>query len=116
MVSSGKSFTLGSTNVNSLITNTNTFITAATNTLQGIVYTSGNDTTTINNNVNITGSLIVQGLNVKAEIDALETSFTTGTLNTTNLTTGTLNVSNQINMTNPTRQFRNINNRKKISS
>lgn len=110
IVSSGKSFSLGSTNVNSFITDTNTFITAATNTLQGIVYTSTNDTTTINNNVSITGNLLVQGMDIKAEIDALETSFTTGTLNTTTLTAGTLNVSNQINMTNPTRQFRNINN------
>ena len=100
-MSSGKTLSLGTTNVNSFITNTNTFISAATNTLQGIVYTSGNDTTTINNNVNITGSLVVQGLDVKAEIDALETSFTTGTLNTTNLTAGTVNITNQINMTNP---------------
>ncbi len=110
IVSSGKSLTLGTTNVNSFITGTNTFITASTNTLQGIVYTDINDTTTFNNNVSITGNLIVQGTNIKAEIDALETSFTTGTLNTTNLTTGTLNVSNQINMTNPTRVYRSINN------
>lgn len=110
VVSSGKSLTLGSTNVNSFITDTNTFITAATNTLQGIVYTSNNDTTTINNNVNVTGSLVIQGLDVKAEIDALETSFTTGTLTTTTLTAGTLNITNQINMTNPTRNSRNINN------
>jgi hypothetical protein len=109
-IPSGKTLTLGSTNVNSFITDTNTFINAATNTLQGIVYTSGNDTTTINNNVSITGNLLVQGMNIKAEIDALETSFTTGTLTSTNLTTGTLNVTNQINMTSPTRQFRNINN------
>ncbi len=109
IVSSGKSLSLGSTNVNSFITDTNTFITAATNTLQGIVYTSVNDTTTINNNVSITGNLLIQGLDVKAEIDALETSFTTGTLTTTTLTAGTLNITNQINMTNPTRSSRNIN-------
>lgn len=99
VVSSGKSLTLGTTNVNSFITDTNTFITASSNTLQGIVYTSGNDTTTINNNVSVTGNLLIQGMNVKAEIDALETSFTTGTLNTTTLTAGTLNVSNEMNMT-----------------
>jgi len=110
IVSSGKTFNLGSTNVNNFITDTNTFITAATNTLQGIVYTGINDTTTFNNNVSITGDLIVQGTNIKAEIDALETSFTTGTLTTTTLTAGTLNITNQINMTNPTRAFRNINN------
>jgi len=110
IISSGKSLTLGTTNVNSFITDTNTFINAATNTLQGIVYTSGNDTTTINNNVSITGNLLVQGMNIKEEIDALETSFTTGTLNTTTLTAGTLNVTNQINMTNPIRNSRNINN------
>ena len=110
IVSSGKSLTLGSTNVNSFITDTNTFITAATNTLQGIVYTSNNDTTTINNNVSVTGNLLIQGLDVKAEIDALETSFTTGTLTTTTLTAGTLNITNQINMTNPIRNSRNINN------
>jgi hypothetical protein len=102
IVSSGKSLTLGSTNVNSFITDTNTFITASSNTLQGIVYTSGNDTTTINNNVSITGNLLVQGLDVKAEIDALETSFTTGTLTSTNLTTTNLNIAGQINMTNST--------------
>jgi len=110
IVSSGKSLTLGTTNVNSFITDTNTFITASTNTLQGIVYTDINDTTTFNNNVSITGNLIVQGTNIKAEIDALETSFTTGTLNTTTLTAGTLNITNQINMTNPTRVYRSINN------
>lgn len=109
IVSSGKSFTLGTTNVNTFITNTNTFITAATNTLQGIVYTGGNDTTTINNNVDITGSLVVQGLDIKAEIDALETSFTTGTLTSTNLTTGTLNVTNHMNFTNPSFGVRQIN-------
>lgn len=110
IVSTGKSLTLGNTNVNSFITDTNTFINAVSNTLQGIVYTSGNDTTTINNNTNITGNLIVQGMNLKAEIDALETSFTTGTLTTTTLTAGTLNITNLINMTNSNRGLRNINN------
>jgi len=110
-ISSNKILTIGSNiNVNSFITDTNTFIAAATNTLQGQVYTGENDTTTFNNNVSVTGNLVVQGMNVKAEIDALETSFTTGTLNTTTLTAGTLNVTNQINMTNPTRGNRNINN------
>lgn len=108
-VSSGKALVLGTTNVNSFITDTNTFITASSNTLQGIVYTSGNDTTTINNNVSVTGTFLVQGMNVKAEIDALETSFTTGTLNTTTLTAGTLNVSDVINMTNSFVSNRKIN-------
>ena len=31
-------------------------------------------------NTNITGDLIVNGLNIKNEIDALDTSFTTGTI------------------------------------
>ena len=110
LIPSGKTLTLGTTNVNSFITDTNTFINAVMNTLQGIVYTSGNDTTTINNNVSISGNLLVQGLDVKAEIDALETSFTTGTLTSTSLTTGTLNVTNLINMTNTARNSRNINN------
>jgi len=110
IVSSGKSLTLGTTNINSFITDTNTFIVAASNNLQGVVYTAGNDTTTINNNVNITGSLVVQGMNIKEEIDALETSFTTGTLNTTNLTAGTINITNQLNFTNPTVSNRYINN------
>ena len=110
LIPSGKTLTLGTTNVNSFITDTNTFINAATNTLQGIVYTSGNDTTAINNNVSISGNLLVQGLDVKAEIDALETRCTTGTLTSTSLTTGTLNVTNQINMTNTARNSRNINN------
>jgi hypothetical protein len=55
---------------------------------------SATDTTTIDNNTTINKTLIVQGMNIKAEIDALETSFTTGTINSTNLTTNTLTVNN----------------------
>lgn len=113
-ISSGKVLTLGSTNVNNFISDTNTFITNTTNTLQGVAYTSANDTTTVSNNVNITGNLVVQNMNVKSKIDALDTSLTTVTLNATTingsiLNASTLNVSNQINMTNPTRTSRNIN-------
>lgn len=69
---------------------TNTFNT----TTSGITYTAGTDTTTIDNNVTINKNLVVQGMNIKAEIDALETSFTTGTITSTNATVGELNATN----------------------
>ena len=47
----------------------------------GFTYTSAGDTTTINNNVIVTGNLSVQGLNIKDRLDGLNTSITTGTLN-----------------------------------
>lgn len=72
--------------------NVKTNIDDCINKLSGITYTSGTDTTTIDNNVTINKTLIVQGMNIKAEIDALDTSFTTGTLNSTNITTATLDV------------------------
>lgn len=86
----------------SLNTLTNNFNTVTS----GMSYNSGTDTTTLDNNVTITKNLIVQGMNLKAEIDALETSFTTGTLNSTtatianltstNITTTNLTASNQV--------------------
>lgn len=109
VISANRALFLGQTNVNSFITDTNTFITASSNTLQGIVYDGVSDTTTINNNVNITNALIVQGMNIKEEIDALETSFTTGTLTSTNITATNLNVTNQLNLVNSIKAYRNIN-------
>ena len=83
----GKNLVVNNINISTAIT------TLQTNTT-GITYTSGTDTTTIDNNVTINKTLIVEGMNVKAEIDALETSFTTGTINSTDLTTSNLYVNN----------------------
>lgn len=90
----------------SLNTLTNNFNTVTS----GMSYNSGTDTTTLDNNVTVTKNLIVQGMNLKAEIDALETSFTTGTLNSTtatianltstNITTTNLTASNQVRCSN----------------
>jgi hypothetical protein len=62
--------------------------------LSGMTYTSGTDTTNIDNNVQITNGkkLYIGTMDVEAEIIALDTSFTTGTINSTNLTTNNLNV------------------------
>lgn len=93
-ISSGKNLLLGSTNVATSISSLNTSVSTINTNVSnlqtattGITYTSGTDTTLIDNNVTIpTGkNLIVGGINVKAEIDSLETSFTTGTLNSTSL-------------------------------
>lgn len=64
--------------------------------LTGITYTSGTDTTSIDNNVQITSGkkLYIGTMDIEAEINALDTSFTTGTINSTNLTTTNLTVSN----------------------
>lgn len=101
-ITTGKNLLLGSTNVlnsiNTLNTNVST-IDISLNTLtnnfntvtSGITYVGGTtDTTTIDNNVTINKKLMVQGMDIKAEIDALDTSFTTGTINSTNLTTTNL--------------------------
>lgn len=79
----GKNLVVNNINVSTAITN-----------ITGITYTSGTDTTTIDNNVTINKTLIVEGMNVKAEIDALDISFTTGTINSTDLTTTNLYVNN----------------------
>lgn len=91
----GKTLSVGSiTNVATNITSLNTSVSnldASLNTLtnnfntttSGITYNAGTDTTTIDNNVTINKPLVVQGMNIKAEIDALDSSFTTGTLNST---------------------------------
>lgn len=94
-VSTGKTFLVGTTDVgtniislNTSVTNINTNITSLLNITNGINYTSANDTTRFNNNVTLTTgkTLIVDGMDIKAEIDALESSFTTGTLNSTTAT------------------------------
>lgn len=66
------------------------------NKLTGITYTSGTDTTNIDNNVQISAGkkLMIGTMDVGAEITALETSFTTGTINSTDLTTTNLTVNN----------------------
>ncbi len=56
-----------------------------------------NGTTNLKN-TNITGDLIVNGLNIKNEIDALDTSFTTGTINTNDLVTGNLTATGTTNL------------------
>lgn len=74
--------------------NVKTNIDDCINKLSGITYASGTDTTTIDNNLTVNKTLIVQGMNIKAEIDALDSSFTTGTINSTDLTTNNLYVNN----------------------
>lgn len=85
LLPTGNNLLLGTMNVGSSITNLNTVT-------SGMTYASGTDTTTIDNNVTINKTLIVQGMDVKAEIDALETTITTGTINSTSITTNTLTV------------------------
>lgn len=95
-ISTGKSFVLGTTNVGTFISTTNTNMTDYGNKLTGFSYNTGTDTTTIDNNVTITGgkTLIVDGLDITTEIRALDTSFTTGTLNAVNSTIQNLTYTN----------------------
>ena len=85
-IPSGKNLLLGTTNVLNNINTANTNITNLQTTTSGITYNGTTDTTTIDNNLTINKNLIVQGMNIKDEIDALETSFTTGTISSTNAT------------------------------
>lgn len=91
LLPTGNNLLLGTMNVGSSITNLNTVT-------SGMTYASGTDTTTIDNNVTINKTLIVQGMNIKAEIDALDTSFTTGTISSTSITTANLTVTNLANV------------------
>ncbi len=98
------------TGLNTSVSTLNTSLTTLTNNFNtvttGMSYTSGTDTTAFDNNVTITKDLVVQGMNIKQELDALETSFTTGTINSTNatitnltstnITTTNLTASNQV--------------------
>jgi len=98
----GKTLSVGSitdveTNLQTLNTNVSVIdasLNTLTNNTSGITYTTGTDTTTIDNNVTVNKNLVVQGMNIKAEIDALETSFTTGTITSTNATVSQLNATN----------------------
>jgi hypothetical protein len=94
-----KNLLVGTANVIQLIDTNADDIIALNQRTTGISYTTSGDRTTINNNVTmsgtnvtINGTLLVQGMDIKAEIDALETSITTGSLDTTNLTTTNLTV------------------------
>ena len=83
VIPTGKTLSVGSisdvaTNIGSLntsVSNINTSLTTLTNnynsTTSGITYNSGTDTTTIDNNLTVNKALVVQGMNIKAEIDAL---------------------------------------------
>lgn len=92
LLPSGNNFFLGSGY------NVKTNIDDCLNKLSGVTYASGTDTTTIDNNLTVNKTLIVQGMNIKAEIDALDTSFTTGTINTNNLVTGNLTATGTTNL------------------
>lgn len=83
------------TSVTNLNTSVNTLTTNFNNVTSGMTYTGGaTDRTTFDNNVTINKTLLVQGMDIKAEIDALETTFTTGTLNSTSATIANLNTTN----------------------
>lgn len=89
---SGNNFFLGSgynvkTNIDDCITR-----------LSGITYSSASDTTNIDNNVQITAGkkLYIGTMDIEAEINALDTSFTTGTINSTDLTTTNLYVNGAV--------------------
>jgi len=71
---------------------------------RGQTYNSTSDITTFDNNLTINKELVVQGMNLRNEIISLETSFTTGTINSTNListniSTSNLNVNGNANIT-----------------
>lgn len=80
--------------LNSNYSNLDSSMNTVFNTISGFTYNSGTDTTTVDNNVTINKNLIVQGMNIKAEIDALDSSFTTGTLNSTTATITNLSSTN----------------------
>lgn len=105
----GKTLAVGSiSNVGSNISSLNTSVSvldASLNTLttnfntvtSGMTYTGGaTDRTTFDNNVTINKTLIVQGMDIKAEIDALDNTFTTGTLNSTAATITNLTSTNAV--------------------
>ena len=98
-ISSGKNLLVGTQNIitelNANTTNISTLLTRTTD----MSYASATDTTTFNNNVLVgfNKKLYIGDIDVGAEITALETSFTTGTIDATNLeatniTAGILNV------------------------
>ena len=97
-ITSGKNLLIGTNNIlNRINTNSNDILVLEAAT-KGFSYNSNGDWTTIDNNVSINKSLLVQGMNIKAQIDALDSSFTTGTINSTDLTTNNLTVNNNSNL------------------
>lgn len=111
VIPTGKTFQLGAVSnvetnlatlnsaVSTLDADLDTLTAAYSSTTSGMAYNLASDTTSFDNNVSISKALVVQGMDVKAEIDALETSFTTGTINSTSATIATLN-STTLNTTN----------------
>lgn len=95
-ITTGKNLLIGTTNVLTSLNNNQTSINTLNTNTTGITYTSGTDTTNVDNNVQITSGkkLYIGTMDVEAEINALDTSFTTGTINSTNLTTNNLYVNN----------------------
>lgn len=92
-VSAGKNLLVGTANVMTLIDLNADDIIALNQRTTGMSYIgAGTDKTTIDNNVTINKTLIVQGMDIKAEIDALDASITSGTLNTNDLVATTLTV------------------------
>ena len=89
--------TISNTELNTLDNNTSNIKTKFDNydlNLSGLTYNTNNDTTTIDNNLTVNKVLIVNGMDVKAEIDALDISLTTGTINSTNAIIQTLTTNN----------------------
>ena len=94
-VSAGKNLLVGTANVMNLIDLNADDIIALNQRTTGMSYIgAGTDRTTIDNNVTINKTLIVQGMDIKAEIDALDASITSGTLDTNELTANILTVTN----------------------
>jgi hypothetical protein len=92
-VSAGKNLLVGTANVMTLIDLNANDIIALNQRTTGMSYIgAGTDRTTIDNNVTINKTLIVQGMDIKAEIDALDATITTGTLDTNNLGANNLTV------------------------
>jgi hypothetical protein len=92
-VSAGKNLLVGTANVMNLIDLNADDIIALDQRTTGMSYIgAGTDRTTIDNNVTINKTLIVQGMDIKGEIDALDASITSGTLNTNDLVANNLTV------------------------
>lgn len=92
-ISSGKNLLVGGANIMNLIDLNADDIIALNQRTTGMSYIgAGTDKTTIDNNVTINKTLIVQGMDIKAEIDALDASITSGTLNTNDLVANNLTV------------------------
>jgi len=93
-VSAGKNLLVGTANILNLIDLNADDIIALNQRTTGMSYNAAADTTTIDNNVTINKTLIVQGMDIKGEIDALDATITSGTLNTNDLVANNLTVTN----------------------